>query len=158
MEHASIREAVKHPNWSMGQKISVDSATLMNKGLELIEAQRLFSISPSKLHVLIHPQSIVHAMVQYRDGSVIAQLGEPDMRTPIAQVLGWIAGAAHRISSGVKPLELARIGRLDFEAPDVDRFPALGLAIEAMKTGGNAACVLNAANEVAVAGFTCGAL
>jgi len=156
MEHASIREAVKHPNWSMGQKISVDSATLMNKGLELIEAQRLFSISPSKLHVLIHPQSIVHAMVQYRDGSVIAQLGEPDMRTPIAQVLGWIAGAAHRISSGVKPLELARIGRLDFEAPDVDRFPALGLAIEAMKTGGNAACVLNAANEVAVAGFLAG--
>ena len=156
MEHASIREAVKHPNWSMGQKISVDSATLMNKGLELIEAQRLFSISPSKLHVLIHPQSIVHAMVQYRDGSVIAQLGEPDMRTPIAQVLGWIAGTAHRISSGVKPLELARIGRLDFEAPDVDRFPALGLAIEAMKTGGNAACVLNAANEVAVAGFLAG--
>ncbi|NBT00977.1 MAG: 1-deoxy-D-xylulose-5-phosphate reductoisomerase [Betaproteobacteria bacterium] len=129
MKRATVREAVKHPNWSMGQKISVDSASLMNKGLELIEAQRLFNVSPDKLQVLIHPQSIVHAMVQYRDGSVIAQLGAPDMRTPIA------------------------IARLDFELPDLERFPALGLAIDAMRTGGNAPCVLNAANEVAVAGF-----
>lgn len=153
MKKATVREAVKHPNWSMGQKISVDSASLMNKGLELIEAQRLFNVSPDKLQVLIHPQSIVHAMVQYRDGSVIAQLGAPDMRTPIAQVLGWIDGPAHRIGSGVQALDLSRIARLDFELPDLERFPALGLAIDAMRTGGNAPCVLNAANEVAVAGF-----
>lgn len=153
MEAATVEQAVKHPNWRMGQKISVDSASLMNKGLELIEAQRLFNLDASQLQVLIHPQSIVHAMVHYRDGSVVAQLGEPDMRTPIAQVLGWIDGPAHRIKSGVQALDLSRIARLDFESPDLARFPALGLAMDAMRTGGNAACVLNAANEVAVAGF-----
>ena len=153
MKNATVQEAVKHPNWRMGQKISVDSASLMNKGLELIEAQRLFNLDASKLQVLIHPQSIMHAMVHYRDGSVVAQLGEPDMRTPIAQVLGWIDGPAHRIKSGVQALDLSRIARLDFESPDLVRFPALRLAMDAMQTGGNAACVLNAANEVAVAGF-----
>ncbi|NCV25819.1 MAG: 1-deoxy-D-xylulose-5-phosphate reductoisomerase, partial [Betaproteobacteria bacterium] len=153
MQSARVDEAIKHPNWQMGQKISVDSASLMNKGLELIEAQVLFGLSPERLQVLIHPQSIVHAMVQYKDGSVLAQMGTPDMRTPIAQVLGWIEGPAQRITSGVGSLDLAAIGRLDFESPDLDRFPALGLAMHAMRMGGNAACVLNAANEVAVAGF-----
>ena len=153
MSEASVLQAVKHPNWSMGQKISVDSATLMNKGLELIEAKYLFNLPADRLRVLIHPQSIVHALVHYRDGSVIAQMGAPDMRTPIAQVLGWLDGPSQRISSGAQALDLTQIGRLDFEAPDLHRFPALGLAIGAMDQGGNAACILNAANEVAVEAF-----
>lgn len=153
MSLASPAQAVKHPNWSMGQKISVDSATLMNKGLELIEAECLFNLPADRLRVLIHPQSIVHALVHYKDGSVIAQLGLPDMRTPIAQVLGWLDGPSHRITSGAPSLDLAQVGRLEFEAPDLERFPALRLAMQAMRLGGNAACVLNAANEVAVSGF-----
>jgi 1-deoxy-D-xylulose-5-phosphate reductoisomerase len=142
-------QACAHPNWSMGRKISVDSATLMNKGLELIEACWLFNISPEKIEVHVHPESIIHSMVEYADGSVLAQLGSPDMRTPIANGLAW----PERIDAGVAPLDLFAIGRLHFERPDTKRFPCLRLAAEAFKTGGTAPAVLNAANEVAVEAF-----
>lgn len=145
-------QAVKHPNWSMGAKISVDSATLMNKGLELIEAFHLFPVGADKLDVLVHPQSVVHSMVEYVDGSVLAQLGTPDMRTPIAHTLAW----PERMATPGPRLDLAAIGRLEFEAPDFDRFPALGLALEAMREGGAAPAILNAANEIAVAAFLAG--
>ena len=142
-------EAVAHPNWSMGAKISVDSATLMNKGLELIEAWHLFPVATDQLATVVHPQSIVHSMVEYTDGSVLAQLGAPDMRTPIALALAW----PDRLPLDVEPLDLVAAGRLDFEAPDEAAFPALGLARAAMEAGGAAPIVLNAANEVAVAAF-----
>ncbi|TJZ76152.1 1-deoxy-D-xylulose-5-phosphate reductoisomerase [Chitiniphilus eburneus] len=142
-------EAVKHPNWSMGRKISVDSASMMNKGLEVIEARWLFNAQPEEISVLVHPQSIVHSMVEYADGSVLAQMGSPDMRTPIAYGMAY----PERIDPGVKSLDLFSVGRLDFEAPDLARFPCLRLAFEALAAGGAATAVLNAANEVAVAAF-----
>ena len=142
-------QAVKHPNWSMGRKISVDSAAMMNKGLELIEAHWLFNCPPEKLEVVIHPQSVIHSMVRYRDGSVLAQLGNPDMRTPIAYCLGL----PERIDSGVGKLDFGALSALTFQKPDFDRFPCLKLAYQAMNAGGAAPCVLNAANEVAVAAF-----
>jgi len=149
MADVTPEQAVAHPNWSMGRKISVDSATMMNKGLELIEAHFLFDMPPPRLDVVIHPQSIVHSMVEYVDGSVLAQLGHPDMRTPIAYAMGW----PDRIDSGVPLLDLAQHGRLDFERPDPSRFPCLRLAREALIAGAAAPCVLNAANEVAVDAF-----
>ena len=142
-------QAVKHPNWSMGRKISVDSASMMNKGLELIEAHWLFNCPPEKLEVVIHPQSVIHSMVRYRDGSVLAQLGNPDMRTPIAYCLGL----PERIDSGAGELDFGALSALTFQKPDFDRFPCLKLAYQAMNAGGAAPCVLNAANEVAVAAF-----
>ena len=142
-------QAVKHPNWRMGRKISVDSATMMNKGLELIEAHWLFNCPPDKLEVVIHPQSVIHSMVRYRDGSVLAQLGNPDMRTPIAYCLGL----PERIDSGVGKLDFGTLSALTFQKPDFGRFPCLKLAYEAMNAGGAAPCVLNAANEAAVAAF-----
>jgi 1-deoxy-D-xylulose-5-phosphate reductoisomerase len=150
---ATPAQAIAHPNWMMGRKISVDSASLMNKGLEVIEARWLFNARPEQIRVVVHPQSIVHSMVEYADGSVIAQMGTPDMRTPIAYALGF----PERIEAGVSPLEL--MGRqLSFEAPDSARFPCLQLAFDALAAGGNAAAVLNAANEVAVARFLDGAI
>ena len=149
MARGDARAACAHPNWSMGRKISVDSATMMNKGLELIEASYLFGLPESRLGVIVHPQSIVHSMVEYEDGSTLAQLGNPDMRTPIAHALAH----PERIDSGVAPLSLATIGRLEFEEPDMQRFPCLRLAHEALRAGGAAPCALNAANEVAVAAF-----
>ena len=145
-------QAVKHPNWNMGQKISVDSATMMNKGLELIEAHWLFNCPPEKLEVVIHPQSVIHSMVRYRDGSVLAQMGKPDMRTPIAYCLGL----PDRIESGVGALDFGSLSGLTFCEPDFSRFPCLKLAYDAMQAGGGAACVLNAANEEAVAAFLAG--
>lgn len=145
-------QAVKHPNWNMGQKISVDSATMMNKGLELIEAHWLFNCPPEKLEVVIHPQSVIHSMVRYRDGSVLAQMGNPDMRTPIAYCLGL----PDRIESGVGALDFGSLSGLTFCEPDFSRFPCLKLAYDAMQAGGGAACVLNAANEEAVAAFLAG--
>ena len=142
-------QACAHPNWSMGRKISVDSATLMNKGLELIEACWLFNVGPERVDVVVHPQSIIHSMVQYPDGSVLAQMGNPDMRTPIAYGLAWPA----RIDAGVAPLDLIATARLDFQAPDEGAFPCLRLAREAAAAGGTAMAVCNAANEVAVAAF-----
>ncbi len=142
-------EAVAHPNWVMGRKISVDSATMMNKGLEVIEAHWLFNAKPDQIEVVIHPQSIVHSMVEYLDGSVLAQLSNPDMRTPIAHALAY----PDRIEAGVTWLDLTKIGQLSFEAPDMRRFPCLGLAYQALRAGGGAAAVLNAANEVAVDAF-----
>jgi 1-deoxy-D-xylulose-5-phosphate reductoisomerase len=142
-------QACAHPNWVMGRKISVDSATMMNKGLEVIEAFWLFGLPLEKIKVLIHPQSVVHSMVRYRDGSVIAQLGQPDMRTPIAYGLAW----PERIEAGVAPLSLAQLAALSFSEPDLVRFPCLSLAFNAAKAGGTAPSVLNAANEVAVAAF-----
>ncbi len=142
-------QAVAHPNWSMGQKISVDSATMMNKGLEFIEACWLFGAKPEQIEVVLHPQSIIHSMVQYNDGSVLAQMGNPDMRTPIAYAMGW----PERIDAGVAHLDLFEIARLDFECPDFGRYPCLRLAIEAMQRGGSATTIVNAANEVAVAAF-----
>lgn len=142
-------QACAHPNWSMGRKISVDSASMMNKGLELIEACWLFDAKPSQVEVVIHPQSVIHSLVDYVDGSVLAQLGNPDMRTPIANALAW----PERIDSGVAPLDLFAIARLDFEAPDEVRFPCLRLARQAAEAGNSAPAVLNAANEVAVAAF-----
>lgn len=142
-------EACAHPNWVMGRKISVDSATLMNKGLELIEACLLFGMEPDRIEAVIHPQSIVHSLVEYVDGSLLAQLGNPDMRTPLAHALA----TPGRIASGTRPLDLLSAGRLDFEAPDHRRFPCLNLAYRAMQTGGSAPAILNAANEVAVAAF-----
>ncbi len=147
-------EACAHPNWSMGRKISVDSATMMNKGLEFIEACLLFNARPEQIDVVVHPQSIVHSMVQYRDGSLLAQMGNPDMRTPIAHALAF----PERIDSGVAALDLIALGRLDFEAPDMQRFPCLRLAREAMDAGGSAPTALNAANEVAVEAFLQGRL
>lgn len=154
MMQVTPEQACAHPKWSMGRKISVDSATMMNKGLELIEASYLFGLPESRLDVLVHPQSIVHSMVEYEDGSTLAQLGNPDMRTPIAHALAH----PERIDSGVAPLSLAAVGSLDFEAPDLQRFPCLRLAHEALRAGGAAPCVLNAANEVAVAAFLAGEL
>ncbi|MGE4323447.1 MAG: 1-deoxy-D-xylulose-5-phosphate reductoisomerase [Sphingobium sp.] len=142
-------QAVAHPNWSMGAKISVDSATMMNKGLELIEAAHLFPIGLDRIEILVHPQSVIHSMVEFRDRSTLAQLGSPDMRIPIAHALAWPA----RIATPCQPLDLVRIGRLDFEAPDEERFPALRLARQAAMAGAGVPAVLNAANEVAVAAF-----
>jgi 1-deoxy-D-xylulose-5-phosphate reductoisomerase len=147
-------QACAHPNWEMGRKISVDSATMMNKGLEVIEACWLFDLPPSRVEVVIHPQSVVHSMVEYIDGSVMAQLGSPDMRTPIAYALAW----PERIAAGVKRLDLFQVARLDFTAPDLQRFPCLRLAYDAMTRGGTATAVLNAANEVAVQAFLGGRL
>jgi 1-deoxy-D-xylulose-5-phosphate reductoisomerase len=142
-------QACAHPRWAMGRKISVDSATLMNKGLELIEACLLFDLAPSRVDVVVHPQSIVHSFVEYLDGSMLAQLGNPDMRTPIAHALGW----PERLSSGVESLDIIRTARLDFEAPDTTRFPCLRLARSAAEAGGTSPAVLNAANEIAVEAF-----
>jgi len=143
------KQACLHPNWAMGRKISVDSATMMNKGLEVIEAGWLFNATPDQIQVVLHPQSVIHSLVEYADGSVLAQLGNPDMRVPIAHALAW----PERITSGVKPLDLIAIARLDFEQVDIKRFPCLQLATEAMKAGGTATTILNAANEVAVSAF-----
>ncbi len=142
-------QAVNHPNWDMGRKISVDSATLMNKGLELIEAYWLYEMDIANIDVVIHPQSVIHSMVTYSDGSVLAQMGNPDMRTPIAHALAW----PERITSGVEPLDIFDVAKLDFEKPDLSRFPCLRLCYEAIKKGGSATIVLNAANEIAVAAF-----
>ena len=142
-------EACAHPNWVMGRKISVDSATLMNKGLELIEACWLFGVAPDDVEIVVHPQSVVHSMVEYVDGSVLAQLGNPDMRTPIAHALAW----PERRESGVESLDVVRLARITFEAPDLERFPCLGLAQRAARDGGTAPVLLNAANEVAVQAF-----
>ncbi len=147
-------QACAHPVWSMGRKISVDSATLMNKGLEVIEACWLFGTGPERIEVVVHPQSMIHSLVQYRDGSVLAELGNPDMRTPIAHAMAW----PDRLDSGVAPLDLIGIGRLEFQAPDPERFPCLRLAFEAARTRGSAPLALNAANEVAVAAFLAGRL
>ncbi|GAB7532289.1 1-deoxy-D-xylulose-5-phosphate reductoisomerase [Pseudomonas sp. 3A(2025)] len=149
LQAVTPEQACAHPVWSMGRKISVDSATMMNKGLELIEACWLFDARPDQVEVVIHPQSVIHSLVDYVDGSVLAQLGNPDMRTPIANALAWPA----RIDSGVAPLDLFRIGQLDFQAPDEQRFPCLRLARQAAEAGGSAPAMLNAANEVAVAAF-----
>ena len=142
-------QACAHPNWDMGRKISVDSATMMNKGLELIEACWLFGTDPSRIQIVVHPQSVIHSLVQYLDGSVLAQLGNPDMRTPIAHALAW----PERVESGVAPLDLFAIQRLDFRSAEPDRFPCLGLAYRAAEEGGTCPTILNAANEVAVAAF-----
>ncbi len=142
-------QACRHPNWSMGRKISVDSATMMNKGLEYIEARWLFNASAAQMEVLIHPQSVIHSMVRYRDGSVMAQLGEPDMRTPIAHTMAW----PNRVVSGVKPLDFCKLSALTFSAPDYQRYPCLKLAMEAFEQGQAATTALNAANEIAVAAF-----
>jgi len=145
-------EACAHPNWDMGRKISVDSATMMNKGLEVIEAHWLFALDPADIEVVLHPQSIVHSMVAYNDGSVLAQLGNPDMRTPIAHALAW----PERMESGVEPLDLFSAGTLEFSRPSLERFPCLGLAYRALRIGGTATTILNAANEIAVAAFLAG--
>ncbi|MEO1794442.1 MAG: 1-deoxy-D-xylulose-5-phosphate reductoisomerase, partial [Pseudomonadota bacterium] len=144
-----IADALRHPNWSMGRKITIDSATLMNKGLELIEARYLFDLTPDQLEVVVHPQSIIHSLVTFTDGSTLAQLGAPDMRTPIACALAW----PDRMTADIPRLDLTQVGTLTFEPPDLERFPALGLAIAAMRRGGTATALLNAANEVAVAAF-----
>ena len=149
LQHVTPDEACAHPRWAMGRKISVDSATLMNKGLELIEACRLFDVTPEQIQIVIHPQSVIHSMVEYTDGSVLAQLGNPDMRTPIAHALAW----PERIESGVRQLDLFDIARLDFAPPDLERFPCLRLAQAAAQAGGTAPAILNAANEVAVSAF-----
>jgi 1-deoxy-D-xylulose-5-phosphate reductoisomerase len=149
IEKATLAQALKHPNWSMGQKITIDSASMMNKGLEVIEAACLFALTPDEIDVLVHPQSIVHGMVEFSDRSVVAQLGSPDMRTPIAHCLGW----PERIQGPAAKLDLAKIGQLTFEAPDFERFPGLRLAYDALRTGNGATTVFNAANEVAVAAF-----
>jgi 1-deoxy-D-xylulose-5-phosphate reductoisomerase len=147
-------EACAHPNWSMGRKISVDSATMMNKGLEVIEACWLFDTGPERIEVVVHPQSVIHSMVEYEDGSVLAQLSNPDMRTPIAHGLGW----PERLDAGVEPLDMLARGNLDFEPPDLEAFPCLGLAMQAARAEGGAPVILNAANEVAVAAFLAGRL
>jgi 1-deoxy-D-xylulose-5-phosphate reductoisomerase len=149
IEYATPEQALKHPNWSMGAKITIDSASMMNKGLELIEAHYLFDMPSDRLDVLFHPQSVIHSMVEYVDGSVLAQLGAPDMRIPIAHCLAW----PERMDTPMPRLNLAEIGRLDFEAPDLIRFPALRIAREAMVAGGARPAILNAANEIAVAAF-----
>ena len=147
-------QACAHPNWSMGRKISVDSATMLNKGLEVIEAHWLFAMPADRIEVLIHPQSVVHSLVEYDDGSVLAQLGQPDMRTPISYGLGF----PDRLAAGVSPLDLARCGQLEFETPDLERFPCLSLAFDALRSGQGACIALNAANEVAVEAFLAGRL
>ena len=152
MRGVTPAQAVAHPNWSMGAKISVDSATMMNKGLEVIEAHHLFRMPASRIEVVVHPQSVIHSMVEYADGSVLAQLGTPDMRTPIAYTLGWPS----RLQAPAARLDFARLGALTFEAPDLQRFPALKLAQDALVAGGAAPTILNAANEVAVARFLAG--
>jgi 1-deoxy-D-xylulose-5-phosphate reductoisomerase len=149
LDAVTPEQAVAHPNWRMGRKISVDSATMMNKGLEVIEAHWLFGAQPDQIEVVIHPQSVIHSMVSYADGSVLAQLGNPDMRTPIAHALAY----PDRIDAGVASIDLARIAQLHFRAPDEARFPCLRLAFDALKIGGSAAAVLNAANEIAVEAF-----
>jgi 1-deoxy-D-xylulose-5-phosphate reductoisomerase len=154
LEHATPQQALVHPNWSMGRKITIDSATLMNKGLELIEAYHLFPVEPAQLEVVVHPQSIIHALVGYRDGSMLAQLASPDMRTPIAAGLAWPA----RMAVPTKRIDLVELGTLSFERPDEERFRALGLARQAMQKGGMAPAVLSAANEVAVEAFLTGRL
>ncbi len=150
-EMASVtpEQAVKHPNWSMGAKISVDSATMMNKGLELVEAHHLFPVDSDRIEIIVHPQSVIHSMVDYVDGSVLAQLGTPDMRTPIAYALAW----PERMETPCTPLDFAALGRLDFEAPDMTRFPALAAARDALNGGSARPAILNAANEVAVRAF-----
>lgn len=152
IEQATLEQALKHPNWSMGQKITIDSASMMNKGLEVIEASYLFGLAPDEIDVLVHPQSIVHGMVEFSDRSVVAQLGTPDMRIPIAHCLGW----PDRIVGPSAKLDLAKIGQLTFETPDFERFPGLRLAYQALRTGRGATTVFNAANEVAVAAFIAG--
>ena len=149
---ATPQQALKHPNWLMGPKVTIDSATLMNKGLELIEAHHLFALPSSRIGVLVHPQSVIHGMVEYIDGSVVAQLGAPDMRIPIAHCLAW----PERLDGPAPRLDLAKVAQLTFEQPDLTRFPALGLARQAMETGGAATTVLNAADEIAVAEFIAG--
>ena len=149
MANATPEQAVAHPNWSMGAKISVDSATMMNKGLELIEAHHLFGLPSNRIDIMVHPQSVVHSMVEFVDGSVLAQMGSPDMRIPIAHTLAY----PERVESGAERLDLVRVGQLTFEQPDMVRFPALRLAREALEAGGSAPIVLNAANEIAVAAF-----
>jgi 1-deoxy-D-xylulose-5-phosphate reductoisomerase len=152
IEQATLAQALKHPNWSMGQKITIDSASMMNKGLEVIEASYLFALTPDEIDVLVHPQSIIHGMVEFSDRSVVAQLGAPDMRIPIAHCLGW----PDRIVGPSARLDLAKIGQLTFEAPDFERFPGLRLAYDALRAGGGLTTVFNAANEVAVAAFMAG--
>jgi 1-deoxy-D-xylulose-5-phosphate reductoisomerase len=152
IEQATLAQALKHPNWSMGQKITIDSASMMNRGLEVIEASYLFTLTPDEIDVLVHPQSIIHGMVEFSDRSVVAQLGTPDMRTPIAHCLGW----PDRITGPATKLDLAKIGQLTFESPDLERFPGLRLAYDALRAGGGATTVFNAANEVAVAAFIAG--
>jgi 1-deoxy-D-xylulose-5-phosphate reductoisomerase len=154
IEAATPEQALRHPNWSMGPKITVDSATMMNKGLELIEAHHLFALPPEQIDVLVHPQSVVHGLVEFQDGSMVGQLGAPDMRIPIAHCLAW----PQRMSAPTPRLDLARIGSLTFEEPDLTRFPALALARQALQAGGGAPTVLNAANEVAVGEFIAGRL
>ncbi|AXS80034.1 1-deoxy-D-xylulose-5-phosphate reductoisomerase [Dechloromonas sp. HYN0024] len=154
LAHVTPDQACAHPNWVMGRKISVDSATMMNKGLEVIEARWLFDAPPEMIQVVVHPQSVIHSAVQYVDGSVLAQLGNPDMRTPIAYAMAW----PERIAAGVEPLDLFKIARLDFVAPDFERFRCLQLAYDVLREGGTAPAILNAANEVAVAAFLDGAL
>jgi 1-deoxy-D-xylulose-5-phosphate reductoisomerase len=149
MRGATVEQAVAHPNWSMGAKISVDSATMMNKGLELIEAARLFPVDPARIEIVVHPQSVVHSLVDFVDGSMLAQLGVSDMRVPIAHTLAW----PDRMATPMQPLDLVAVGRLDFEAPDPVRFPALALARTALEAGGARPAILNAANEIAVASF-----
>lgn len=149
LANVTPKQALNHPNWVMGPKITIDSASLMNKGLEVIEAHWLFDAAPDQIEVVIHPQSVIHSMVQYVDGSVLAQLGNPDMRTPIAYALAY----PERIDSGVGPLDLFKVSRLDFEAPDVQRFPCLALAFDVLRRGGTAPAILNAANEIAVQAF-----
>ncbi len=149
MERAGPEEAIKHPRWSMGAKITIDSATMMNKGLEVIEARWLFNVEADRIRVVIHPQSIVHSLVEYKDGCVIAQLGVPDMRAPIAYAISW----PERVESGVERLDLTRVGDLTFEEPDCERFPCLRLAYDALSEGGSMPAVLNAANEIAVHAF-----
>jgi 1-deoxy-D-xylulose-5-phosphate reductoisomerase len=147
-------QACAHPNWSMGRKISVDSATMLNKGLELIEARWLFDISPQQIQVVLHPQSVIHSLVEYIDGSMLAQLGCADMRIPIAHALAW----PQRIASGAASLDLFEVGQLDFEAPDLERFPCLRLAYQAAEAGGTTPAIMNAANEIAVLAFLEGQL
>ncbi|MCU0735828.1 MAG: 1-deoxy-D-xylulose-5-phosphate reductoisomerase [Methylotetracoccus sp.] len=154
LRHVTPAQAIAHPNWVMGRKISVDSATMMNKGLEVIEACLLFGLEPHDVKVVVHPQSVIHSMVDYVDGSVLAQLGNPDMRTPIAHALAW----PERFESGVEPLDMFQVKRLDFQPPDLDRFPCLGLAYDAVREGGTMPAVLNAANEMAVASFLDGGI
>ena len=149
LKRVTVKQALHHPNWVMGPKITIDSATMMNKGLEVIEAHWLFNASPDQIEVVVHPQSVIHSMVEYVDGSVLAQLGNPDMRTPIAYALGY----PDRLESGVSSLDLFKIARLDFEVPETQKFPSLRLAFDALKAGGNAAAIMNAANEVAVDAF-----
>lgn len=154
LEEVTAADALRHPNWDMGAKVTIDSASMMNKGFEMIEARWLFGVPPERIEVVVHPQSIVHSMVQFRDGSVKAQLGLPDMHLPISHALSW----PERLPGAEKPLSLHDYTRLEFEAPDFERFPLLGYAFEAIATGGTAPCVLNAANEIAVAAFLKGRL